>query len=221
VWCRLGVKERDPVFLIANGYLERVKDFTHEGRIVPASRLGWRVTPKFVNDFFGRVFNHPHVVLTEEMLRPEKQDAGQYADSVDNVAATHRRVAAHYFADKSVEMAVPPLRALLHIMLDGTYQGKGLDDPAFRAMFSREAVLSSDWYRARLETKRAGEVRHWSRVVTYLDKFIARPEYAGEIARLGLHERRAFARVMLDRCRADGRVAELTGTIGAEPAAFS
>lgn len=221
VWCRLGVKERDPVFLIANGYLERVKDFTHEGRTVPASRLGWRVTPKFVNDFFGRVFNHPHVVLTEEMLRPEKQDAGQYADSVDNVAATHRRVAAHYFADKSVEMAVPPLRALLHVMLDGTYEGKGLDDPAFRAMFSREAVLSSDWYRARLETKREGEVRHWSRVVTYMDKFIARPEYAGEIARLGLHERRAFARVMLDRCRADGRVAELSGTIGAEPAAFS
>ena len=218
VWCRMGVGERDPAYLIAQGYLERVADFTHEGRTVPASRLGWRVTPKFVNDFLGRMFNHPHAVLSEGMLRPEKQDAGQYADSVDNIAATHRRVAQHYFDDGSIAQAVPPIRALLHIMRDGSHEGMGLGDPAFRAMFTRQSVLESDWYRSRLEMRRELEVRHWNRVATYLERLLGRPEYAPEAVRLGLHERRAYARVQLERSRSDQRLAELVGTLGAEPA---
>ncbi len=220
VWCRMGVTERDPAFLIANGYLERVSDFTHEGRTVPASRLGWRVTLKFVNDFLGRVFNHPHAVLVESMLRPEMQDAGQYADSVDNIAATHRRVAQHYFDDGSIHQAVPPLQALLHIMRDGASEGLRLEDPAFRAMFNRESVLESPWYRARLEMRRELEVRHWNTMVTYIDRLISRTEYAPEAERLGLHERRSYARVMLERSRSEQRVGELTGTIGAEPAVY-
>ena len=220
VWCRMGVAERDPAFLIANGYLERVTDFTHEGRTVPASRLGWRVTPKFMNDFLGRVFNHPHAVLVESMLRPEKQDAAQYADSVDNIAATHRRVAQHYFDDGSVEQAVPPLKALLHIMRDGVYEGLRLEDAAFRTLFSRDSVLASPWYRTRLEVRRELEVRHWNTLATYLERMLGRPEYSREAERLGLHERRAYARVMLERSRSDARLTELVGTLGAEPAVF-
>jgi hypothetical protein len=220
VWCRMGVAERDPAFLIANGYLERVVDFTHDGRTVPASRLGWRVTPKFANDFLGRVFNHPHAVLVESMLRPEKQDAAQYADSVDNIAATHRRVAQHYFDDGSIRQAVPPLRALLHIMRDGSFEGLGLGDPAFRALFTRKSVLESPWYRARLEMRRELEVRHWNHMASYIERLLGRPEYSKEAERLGLNERRSYARVMLERSRSDARLAELVGTLGAEPAVF-
>ena len=220
VWCRMGVGERDPAFLISRGYLERVTDFTHEGRTVPASRLGWRVTPKFVNDFLGRMFNHPHAVLVENMLRPEKQDAGQYADSVDNIAATHRRVSQHYFDDGSVNQAVPPLKALLHIMRDGTYEGLQLGDAAFRSMFTRESVLESPWYRARLEMRRELEVRHWNNIATYLERLLSRPEYSQEAERLGLRERRSYARVMLERSRSDQRIAELSGSLGAEPAVY-
>ena len=35
--------------------------------------------------FFGRVFNHPHAVFTEEMLRPELQDMDIFADGMDNI----------------------------------------------------------------------------------------------------------------------------------------
>jgi len=178
------------------------------------------VTPKFVNDFLGRMFNHPHAVLSEPMLRPELQDPGQYADSVDNIAATHRRVAQHYFDDGSVAQAVPPIRALLHIMRDGSHEGMDLGDPAFRAMFRRESVLKSDWYQARLGMRRELEVRHWNRVATYIERLLGRPEYAREAARLGLHGRRAYARVQLERSRSDQRLAELVGTLGAEPAVY-
>jgi hypothetical protein len=154
------------------------------------------------------------------MLRPEMQDAAQYADSVDNIAATHRRVAQHYFDDGSIHQAVPPLRALLHIMRDGVSEGLTLEDPAFRAMFNRESVLGSPWYRARLEMRRELEVRHWNNVSTYIERLLSRTEYAREAERLGLHERRSYARVMLERSRSEQRIGELTGTIGVEPAVY-
>jgi hypothetical protein len=221
VWCRMGVEERDPAHLIARGCLERVTDVVHQGRRVPASRLGWRITHRFVHDFFGRVFNHPHAVLTEEMLRPELQDAEQYADSVENVVATHRRVAEHYFADGSVALAVPPLRRLLEIMRADDEACVELGDPGFRALFSREAVLASGWYEARLQARRSFEIHHWNRVAAYLDRFVSRPEYEGETERLDLLGRRAFARSMQERCRADARTSELRGTLGGEPSIWS
>ena len=73
VWCRMSPEERDPQFLIANGYLEKCADFEHAGKKVLASRLGWRINARFVHAFFGRVFNHPHAVFTDEMLSPELQ----------------------------------------------------------------------------------------------------------------------------------------------------
>ncbi len=72
-----------------------------------------------------------------------------FADGVDNIVSTHKRVAASYFADGSVEMACPPLQALLHIMAHGAARGARCRIiPAFRALFTRENVLASDWYAA-------------------------------------------------------------------------
>ena len=132
IWCRMRVHERDPEFLMANGYLEKVSDFCLDGRTVLASRLGYRITPLFVDRFLGRIFETPDAVFTEEMLRPEKQDIVQFAAGVDAIVEAQARVALQYFEDGSVEAACPPLKALLHIMARGSYQGKGVDDPAVR-----------------------------------------------------------------------------------------
>ncbi len=43
-----------------------------------ASRLGYRMTAAIARKYFGRIFLHPHVVFTEEMLRPELQDPASY-----------------------------------------------------------------------------------------------------------------------------------------------
>ena len=52
-----------------------------------------------------------------------------------------------------MDAACPPLKALLHIMAHGSYEGIGIDDPRFRKLFDRETVLASDWYEERLRMK--------------------------------------------------------------------
>ena len=161
IWCRMRVHEREPGFLIANGFLERLWDFRLGGRTVRASRLGYRITSRFVDRFLGRLFETPDAVFTEPMLRPEKQDLEEFAAGVDAIVDAQTRVARQYFEDGSVEAACPPLRALLHIMARGDYEGKGAEDPAVRQMFTREALLSSEWYRERLRTKQARDIALW------------------------------------------------------------
>ena len=217
VWCRMSVEERLPSYLHAGGYLEPIKDFEHEGRTILASRLGSRITKNFVNTFFGRVFNHPHVVMTDEMLRPELQGMEVFVEGMDNIIATQRRVAEHYFADGSIEWACEPLKALLHIMRDDHYEGKDHADPAIRAMFTRESVLASDWYRQRLTTKQQVDIRLWKRHVGYLERFLRNPSYASEAQRLGVEARLDHALAECSRMQEPAYLESLVGMTGAEP----
>jgi hypothetical protein len=214
VWSRMSVEERSPRYLIENGLLERCEDFTQEGAKIPFSRLGWRITLKFVDMFFGRVFNHPHVVFTEAMLRPEKQDWDIFVDGMENIISTQRRVAQAYFNDGSVAQACPPLRALLHIMRDDQFEGKDLGHPEIRALFSRDNVLASDWYRARLEAKQQHDIALWRRHVEYLNQFLARPNYGDEAARLGIPARLSATRQTLEEVQSAAYRERLRGTIG-------
>lgn len=217
VWCRMEPAERQPAFLIENGYFEKCIDLQFEGKKVCASRLGYRMTDSFVRTFFGRVFNYPHAVFTEEILRPEKQDMAVFADGMDNIVTTHRDVAARYFADGSVEMACPPLKALLHIMAHGQYEGRGLDDPDFRALFKRETVLSSDWYAARLSAKQEHDIKLWRNHATYLQKFLEKKNYAEEARRLEVAARLEYVWDQYHKAKAPEYLSELKGTIGLQP----
>ncbi|HVY69390.1 MAG TPA: hypothetical protein VHH73_05645, partial [Verrucomicrobiae bacterium] len=217
VFCRMTEEERDPGFLVENGYMEACKDFEHAGKKVLASRLGYRITAKFARSFFGRVFNHPHEVFTEEMLRPELQDKDVFADGMDNIVTTQKRVAQSYFDDGSVALACPPLRALLHVMLHGQHEGKGLGDASFRALFTRESMLASDWYRERLVAQQSLDRQLWRRHARYLEKFLARTSHADEAARLNIRGRLEHAQRQLDQIEAPDYLARLQGTIGAEP----
>ena len=217
IWCRMTPPERVPAYLINGGHLERCTDFDHQGRRVLASRLGWRITARFVQTFSGRVLGNPSSLFDEEFLRPETQDADVFADGVDNIVAAMRDAAEHYFADGSVEQAVPPLRALLHIMRDGTWEGRGPDDPAFRALFTREALLASDWYRARLEAQRAIDLHLLEKQTRYLEKFLTRTNYADVAERLAIVDRLARVKDAARIAREPGYVEKLTGTLGVEP----
>jgi hypothetical protein len=214
IWCRMRVHERDPEFLKANGYLERVSDFRLNGRTVLASRLGYRITTGFVERFLGRIFETPDMVFTEEMLRPEKQDLEQFAEGVDAIAEAQKRVAEQYFEDGSIEAACPPLRALLHVMACGSWEGAGVEDPQVRALFTRESLLASDWYRARLCSKQARDLALWKRHLAALAGF----EASGiEAARIDIAGRLAHAREQLARVSNSDYLDELRGTIGADP----
>lgn len=201
IWSRMSVAERDPQYLIENAYLEKCEDLPHEGRTILTSRLGYRITRRFVRAFFGRIFNHPQAVFTDEMLRPEKQDPAVCIDSMDNIVTTHQRVAQLYFNDGSVEQACPPLKALLHIMRDNEYEGKGLSDPEIRDLFTAESLLNSPWYAEHLAQRHAHDIRLWERHVAALEEFLHRPSHADEAARLGIASRLAQARCKLEAVR--------------------
>ena len=182
-----------------------------------ASRLGYRITAKFVHTYFGRVFDNPTAVFTEDILKPELQDPAVFADGVANIVEAQRRVAQSYFEDGTIEDACPPLRALLHIMAHGHFEGRGADDPAIRVMFTREALLASDWYAERLTVKQRRDVALWERHVRSLTEFLASPGHRDEAVRLGIPRRLEQARGELDRVRSPEYVRSLVGTIGADP----
>jgi hypothetical protein len=212
IWCRMSVEERDPRYLIENGYLEKCEDLEYEGRTILTSRLGYRITRRFVRAFFGRIFNHPQAVFTDEMLRPEKQDLEICIEGMDTIVATHQRVAQHYFNDGGIEQACPPLKALLHIMRDNIYEGKNLSHPEIRAMFTREHLLSSPCYREYLYGKQERDVQLWERHVAYLEEFLGKPSYASEAARLGIPERLAASRAALERVKSPSYLAAFRGS---------
>ncbi len=214
IWCRMQPNERDPAFLIENGYLEKLSDFAFDGRTILASRLGYRITPAFAYHFLGRLFETPDAVFTDEMLRPELQDLEMYVEGVDNIVSSQRTVALNYFEDGSVEAACPPLKALLHIMAHGNFEGRGAEDPEFRGAFTRDSLLASDWYRERLHCKQVRDVALWTRHVAALEQF-----QAGPTARNlpDLPNRMVLAKRELARVGSPAYIDELTGTIGADP----
>jgi hypothetical protein len=214
IWCRMRVDERHPDFLITSGYLEKVDDFEHEGRKVLASRLGYRITALFVDHFLGRIFEVPDAVFTEELLRPEKQDLGVFAAGVDAIVEAQRGVALNYFADGSVEAACPPLKALLHIMAHGHYEGKTADDLSIRNLFTREALLESDWYQERLRVKQQHDISLWRRHMAALKAFRSTGLPAQHV---DIEARLASAQEHLTRVASPAYVGELVGTIGADP----
>jgi hypothetical protein len=214
IWCRMRVQERDPGFLISNGYLEPVCDFCIEGRTVLASRLGYRITSLFVDRFLARMFETPGAVFTEQMLRPETQDLAMFAAGVDAIVEAQTRVSRQYFEDGSVEAACPPLKALLYIMACGSWQGRGVDDPAVRGMFTRESLLASDWYAERLRVKHRRDGDLWRRHIAALEAFRAGGAPASGV---DVEFRLAEARRQLARVSSPGYLDELVGTIGADP----
>jgi hypothetical protein len=217
IWCRLFPHERDPKRLIESGLLEKLDDFEHAGARVLASRLGYRITSKFVHTFFGRVFDNPTAVFAEEILRPEIQDRAVFADGVNNIVEAQQRVAEAYFADATIEDACPPIKALLHIMARGQYEGKDASHPEIRALFTRESLLASDWYRDRLVVKQQRDVALWERHVRSLTEFLSRAGHRDEAERLGIAGRLERARAELDRVSAPEYMTALAGTIGADP----
>ena len=132
------------------------------GETILASRLGYRITHKFLRTFFGRVFDNPLKVFDEAILKPETQDEEEFADGIKHICEAHVRIAKSYFADGAIDDACPPLKSLLHMMAYGDHDGLQVTDPEFRKMFTMDYLLGSDWYQSRIEEKQKRDIELWS-----------------------------------------------------------
>lgn len=224
VWCRMTPEERTAEWLIKNGELEKIDDFeldTAEGKkTIYASRLGYRITDKFVAHYFGRVFDNPAAAINEDMLKPELQSLEVFADGIENLCDAQRKSALNYFKDGTIKYACPLLKVVLHVMAYGHYENKSIQDPEIRAMFTREAMLKSDWYKQRLVTKQQRDTVLCMRNIKALEDFMGRPGYAVEAARLGVHDRLKEAQKELARVSSSSYLKWLEGTLGADPIVF-
>ena len=216
IWCRLPVKHRDPGFLVEHGYLEKLEDFEYKGETIHASRLGFRITEKFVHAYFGKVFDSPNIVFDEYMLRPESQGMDAYVDGIKNITEAQQRVAQAYLDDGSVNDACPPLQALLHIMATGQYQGKTIDDPAVRLMFTREYLLQSDWYKQRLHIKQERDAALWRMNRDYVKQKLDALKVEDTDKRAELQERIEKATQRIEWVSSQTYLDQLQGTLGAD-----
>jgi len=217
IWTRLKTKERDPDYLIEQGYMEALVDFEHKGQQVLASRLGYRITEQFVHEFMGKIFDNPSAVLTSDILKPETQNLDDYVDGIQNIVDTQQKVAQQYLDDGSVSDACPPLQALLHIMATGSYKGKDLHNEEIRALFTKESLLASDWYLERLQVKQTRDIDLWRRHVESLQSFTELANYTDEIERLNIEQRLVSAKVELERVESPDYLDQMVGMIGADP----
>lgn len=218
VLSRMSVEERTPEYLISHKFMEKIDDFEHNGKHIPASILGYRITWSFVKTFFARVFDSVHSLFTEEHLKPELQDMDAFADGVMNIHESQLRVIDNYFADGSVNEAIPPLKYLLHICKYGEYKGLNLHSPEFRKMFTRDYVLSSDWYQRRLVVKQSLDLKLLEKNIKYVFSFSKNEAIAEEASRRGLCVDRVLAEslALKSYIGSNKYLSDLVGTIGVQ-----
>lgn len=217
LWCRMTEAERDPKMMIKKGLLEKVADFEFEGKTVLASRLGYRITESFVNEYLGKIFEAPNTVFEPGMLRPELQGLKDFVDGIDNIVETQERIAKQFIADGTVDGLIPPLKALISIMAEGSFEGKGLNDPAIREMFTRDGVITSDWYQERLKIKQARKAACCVEHISYLEDFMSHGHNANETARMALATRLASVKARREYVLSDEFLNDSVGTLGADP----
>ena len=217
LWARLSPEERDPEFLKRHGYLEEVRDFVYKGRTIPASRLGWRITPLFAATYLGRLFDTPAAVFPDDMLHPELQSLPEYVDGIENIAAAMEKSAKAYIEDGSIEAAIPPLKAVLSVMATGTFEGKSIHDPEVRHLFDREYVVSSDWYTARLEAYRFHEIQYMEKSISKLRVFLAEKADPKSLSARRAKAELSKARDRLAILSADDYEQKILGSIGKDP----
>jgi hypothetical protein len=216
IWCRLPIKHRDPGYLIKNGHLEKIEDFEHDGKMIHASRLGYRITEKFVHAFFGKVFDSPTTVFDEKMLKPETQGLEAYVDGVNNIVEAQNKVAKAYFEDGSIHDACPPLQAVLHVMANGEYEGKTINDPSIREMFTRDYLLQSDWYQQRLKIKQQRDAALWQMNRDYIEQKMDEINESVTDLWADLQDRMENAEQMLEWVNSESYLERLQGTLGAD-----
>mgnify|MGYP004260039873 CR=1 FL=1 len=102
-------------------------------------------------------------------------------------------------------------------MADDQLDDDRLRDPALRDLFKPTAILDSEWYQQRIDSRLDYMRGFWEGRIAYLQQFLDNQANAEAASTLGIAERIAFckeARSILDE---DGTRHTLVGSLGREP----
>ena len=102
-------------------------------------------------------------------------------------------------------------------MATGEFEGKDAHHPDIRRMFTKDYLLSSDWYRERLEVKQQRDIALWGRHVDSLSRFMSCDSHEQPAGDMRIEERLSYAREQLAWVSRPEYVDSLVGTIGADP----
>ena len=103
-------------------------------------------------------------------------------------------------------------------MAEGNYEGKSIDDPEVRALFDRDDVLASSWYRARLEAYRDREAAYIAASVDRLRRYLAESAEAGSVAARRARAELARTEERMVVLGQAGYIDMIVGSIGLDPA---
>jgi len=109
------------------------------------------------------------------------------------------------------------LKALVCIMAEGSYEGKGIDHPEIRKMFTKDYLLTSDWYKERLAVRQVNEIQLWGRHVQYLKSFLSKHSHAEEVSRLQIATQLKAAEERLVEVNSPKYLEYIFGCLGADP----
>jgi hypothetical protein len=106
-------------------------------------------------------------------------------------------------------------------MAHGNWKGKGLMHPEFRSLFSPKAILSSDWYKLRLDTRIEVTKDYWKKRINYLEEFLKDHVNREASERLGIQERLNFSKDALSRLDdKPGAIKRIHGCLGTDPGIY-
>ncbi|MDD4226841.1 MAG: hypothetical protein WCY58_04275 [Mariniphaga sp.] len=217
IWARLEPEDRDAKNLIENNCLDKLEDFELNGEKILASRLGYRINKNFAFRCMNKLFDEPLEVFNEKMLKPELQSMEDYVDGIKNIVEAQQKVALQYFAEGSVNAAIPPLKILLHIMAYGHYNGKEISHPELRKEFERDYVIQTNWYKDRLKLKQEKDSNFLKKQIQYLNDFIAEETNQSLVETMHITKRLKTVKNRLEFVESNEYLEQLTGTIGADP----
>ena len=143
-----------------------------------------------------------------------------FAESVATIAMTHERVARAYVKDGTISLAIPPLRALLEIMADGS-TSRGLAAGVAgvpRAVHPRVGARLATGTRERLAAKQAAAGARAAAGLAAIEKFVTTPGNEEPTARLGMPARVAAARAEVERLSGAGVRRAARRHLGQHPA---
>lgn len=102
-------------------------------------------------------------------------------------------------------------------MAYGNYQGMTIESPPFRQLFSREALLASDWYQRRLQLKQQRDIALWQLNHHYLEQKFAEQPLSDLESRDYLLQQLQRSQQMIDTVASEAYLQRLHGTLGADP----